>query len=90
MKKLEKTFTKKGFKYTQVLREGNKAIYRQDKHDYTAPSFEVIKVGSHNGYELNGTKIAASETYPSTSLWGIQGWTYQNIDDAKKKYKKLK
>lgn len=89
MKKLEKTFNKKGFTFTQITREGNKAIYRQDKSDYTSSSFEVVKIGSHNGYELNGTKIAASETYPSTSLWGIQGWTYQTLDEAKKKFKKI-
>jgi len=89
MKKLEKTFNKKGFTYTQVVREGNKAIYRQDKSDYTSASYEVVKIGSHNGYELNGTKIAASETYPSTSLWGTQGWTFQSLDDAKKKFKKI-
>jgi len=89
MKKLEKIFNKKGFTYTQIVREGDKAIYRQDKNDYTSSSFEVVKIGSHNGYELNGTKIAASETYPSTSLWGIQGWTYQTLEDAKKKFKKI-
>ena len=89
MKKLEKTFNKKGFTYTQVIREGNKAIYRQDKRDYNSSSFEVVKIGSHNGYELNGTKIVASETYPSTSLWGIQGWTYQTLDEAKKKFKRI-
>ena len=66
-----------------------KAIYRQDKEGCKTPSFETIKIGSHNGYELNGTKIAASETYPSTSLWGIQGWTFNTLEDAKKKFKRL-
>ena len=30
MKKLEKVFTKKGFKFTQVDRKGNFAIYKQE------------------------------------------------------------
>jgi len=89
MKILPKTINSKGFTYTQIIRDGKKAIYRQDKEGYTSPSFEVIKIGSHNGYELNNTKIPAAETYPSTSLWGIQGWTFRNIDDAKKKFKKV-
>ena len=89
MKTLPKTINSKGFTYTQIAREGKKAIYRQDKEGYTAPSFETIKIGSHNGYELNGTKIAASETYPSSSLWGIQAWTYSTLEDAKKKFKRL-
>ena len=89
MKKLDKVINKKGFTYTQIVREGNKAIYRQDKEGYTSSSFEVVKIGSHNGYELNGVKIAAAETYPSTSLWGIQGWTCKDLDSAKKKFKKI-
>jgi hypothetical protein len=89
MKILPKTINSKGFTYTQIAREGKKAIYRQDKEGYTSSSFETIKIGSHNGYELNGTKIAASETYPSSSLWGIQAWTYSTLEDAKKKFKRL-
>ena len=89
MKILPKTINSKGFTYTQIAREGKKAIYRQDKEGYTSSSFETIKICSHNGYELNGTKIAASETYPSSSLWGIQAWTYSTLEDAKKKFKRL-
>lgn len=89
MKKLDKKFTSKGFNYTEIIREGNKAIYRQDKDGYTTSSFEVVKISKHNGYELNGTKIAPAETYPSTSLWGTQGWTFTNLNDAKKKFKKI-
>jgi len=89
MKTLPKTINSKGFTYVQVAREGMKAIYRQDKEGYKTSSFETIKIGSHNGYELNGTKIPASETYPSSSLWGIQGWTYKTLEEAKKKFKKI-
>jgi hypothetical protein len=89
MKKLDKKFNKKGFTYTEIVREKNKAIYKQSKTGQTNVSYEVVKIGSHNGYELNGSKIAAAETYPSTSLWGVQGWTFQNLDEAKKKFKKI-
>jgi hypothetical protein len=73
MKKLDKKFNKKGFTYTEIIREKNKAIYKQSKAGQTHTSYEVVKIGSHNGYELNGSKITAAETYPSTSLWGTQG-----------------
>lgn len=88
MKKLEKVFTSKGYTYTEIIRKGKKAIYRQDK-DNQAPSYEVVKIGSHNGYELNGVKIVPAETYPSTSLWGVQGWTYKDLDLAKQKFEKI-
>jgi len=89
MKKLDKKFNKKGFTYTEIIREKNKAIYKQSKTGQSHTSYEVVKIGSHNGYELNGSKIVAAETYPSTSLWGVQGWTFQNLDEAKKKFKKI-
>jgi hypothetical protein len=91
MKKLEKTFTKKGFKYTQIKREGNFAIYQQDSltEGAVTPSFEVVEIKSHDGYEIGGQKIAASEVYPSTSQWGNIGWTFRTIEDARAKFKKI-
>lgn len=90
MKTIPKMFSKKGFNYKQVKREGMKAIFEQSKKGQDGISFEVVKINKHNGYELGGQKIPAGEAYPGTSQWGIAGWTYQNIKDAEVKYKKLK
>lgn len=92
MKKLEKEITKKGFKYTQVKREGNKAIYLQERleKNSTLKKYEVIQIKKHDGYEINGVKILPSEVYPSSTQWGTHGWTFEDLEDAEKKYKKLK
>lgn len=90
MKILPKKITKKGFNYTQLKREGMKAIYKQTKDGQEDVSFEAIKIGSHNGYELGGQKIPAGEAYPSTSQWGTAGWTYKTLEEAERKYKKIK
>lgn len=90
MKILPKKFTKKGFTYNQVVRTGDKAIYEQSKSDHEGTTFEVVKINRHNGYELGGQHIPPGETYPSTSQWGIAGWTYQTLADAEKKLKKIK
>jgi len=88
MKKLAKKFTSKGFTYTEITRNGDKAIYRQEKDDMQ-PSYEVVVIGKHTGYELNGVKILPAETYPSSTTWGIRGWTFTDLDLAKKKFKKI-
>ena len=91
MKKLEVTFSKKGFKYTQVVRKGSHAIYEQENANIKNPSkrYEVVEIKSHNGYEIGGSKIAAAEVYPGSTQWGILGWTHLDLDSAEKRFNKL-
>lgn len=91
MKKLEKEFVKKGFKYTQVTRKGNIAMYKQESTSIKnpKPAYEVVQIKSHNGYEIGGSKIAAAEVYPGSTQWGLLGWTYQDLPTAEKRFKKL-
>lgn len=92
MKKLEKTFTKKGFTYTQHKRVGMRAIYVQRRVEADAQQewYEVIVIKSHNGYEIAGNNIPASEIYPSSTQWGSLGWTFSSLQDAEKKFAALK
>jgi len=91
MKKLEKEFTKKGFKYTLVTRKGDVAIYEQvnAKLKDSKSNYEVVQIKSHNGYEIGGSKIVAAEVYPGSSQWGLLGWTYQDLPAAEKRFKRL-
>ena len=82
-------FKKKGFTYTQVKREGNKAIFEQTREGTGLKNYEVVKLGRHNGYTMGGVFIEPSETYPGSSLWGIMGWTCTSIEDATNRYDKL-
>lgn len=91
MKKLEITFSKKGFKYTQVTRKGKYAIYKQENISIKNPSkrYEVVEIKSHNGYEIGGSKIAAAEVYPGTTQWGTLGWTHLDLNSAEERFNKL-
>lgn len=89
MKTIPKTFSKKGFTYKQIKRDGMKAIFEQSKKGQEGVSFEVVKITKHNGYELGGQKIPPGEAYPGTSQWGISGWTFQDLKSAEGKYKKI-
>ncbi len=84
MKKLEKKFEKSGQLFTQIKREGDKAIYKRGTAGY-----EVIKIRSHNGYEIGGQKIKPGEMYPTDREWGKYGWTYLTLSAAETKFRQL-
>jgi hypothetical protein len=88
-KPIPSSFTKKGFNYNLLKREGNRAIYQQTRSGSTINNYEVVKIGKHNGYTMGGVYIEPSETYPGSSLWGIMGWTYTNLEDAQKRYSSI-
>ena len=87
MKKIEKTFTSKGFNFKQIVRDGDMAIYEKCAEGSKCPSYELIHITSHNGYVIGGSKVPASEVYPGDSKWGVDGWTYPTLELAKSKLK---
>jgi hypothetical protein len=82
-------FKKKGFTYTQLKREGKRAIFQQTRAGSALNNYEVVKIGRHNGYTMGGMSIEPAETYPGSSLWGITAWTCCSIDEALKRYEAL-
>jgi hypothetical protein len=79
-------FKKKGFNYRQIKREGSRAIFEQTRSGSDMKCYEVVKIGRHNGYTMGGVFIAAAETYPGSSVWGLSAWTYQTLEMAECKY----
>jgi len=88
-KMIPTAFKKKGFTYTQLKREGARAIFQQTRAGSSLNNYEVVKIGRHNGYLMGGVMIEPAETYPGSSLWGITGWTCTSIDAAETKYSQL-
>ena len=82
-------FKKKGFTYTQLKREGKRAIFQQTRPGSAVNNYEVVKIGRHNGCVMGGMAIEPAETYPGSSLWGITAWTCSSIDDAMRRYDAL-
>jgi len=88
-KPIPTTFKKKGFTYTQLKREGARAIFQQTRPGSAVNNYEVVKIGRHNGYVMGGMSIEPAETYPGSSLWGITAWTCSSIDAAMQRYDAL-
>lgn len=82
MRALEKEFTSCNFCFKQIFREGMLAVYERRHENGERKHYEAIKIQSHNGYEMNGTKYPPSEYYPSANTWGTNGWTYQTREEA--------
>ena len=78
MKELEKSFVsdKHKFQFEQLARTGNIALYKKSLIEGTTYGFELIKITSHNGYEMGGVWIEPAEMYPGNEQWGVKGFSY--------------
>lgn len=88
-KPLRTTFKSKGFDYTQIDRIGDVALFEQSRPGLSRTWLEVVIVQRHGDYEVNGVKIEAAETMPSSSSWGKFGWTYRNPKQARMRFDEL-
>jgi hypothetical protein len=92
MKELAFPFQSGGFIHELVIRNEYAAIVKRTRAKqagYQVPPlhYEVIKIRQHDGWTLPGGKIIEpGEMYPRSEKWGTSGWTYKNMDDAKRKY----
>ncbi len=83
MNLIPSAFTKRGFSHREIERNGAWRIY--ERQGEGKPHWEVVKITSHNGYTLAGVHIPASEVYPSSSTWGIYGFTLPTLEKARQK-----
>jgi hypothetical protein len=79
-------FTKYGSSYRLIERKGRVVLYelsRKGKPD----GFEVMVVQHRKPVELGGRIIPGGEALPSTSLWGVFGWSYLPTQRAEASHK---
>jgi hypothetical protein len=74
-KPLPSEFSRDGFDYRQIAREGDAAIYEQAWSGCSSPSvcYEVIRIRRREGFQIDGRFVEASEVYPNSDTWGIEG-----------------
>lgn len=88
-KPIPERFTKCGFKFAQVERQGDVAIFLKSS-PHGGRSFEVVKIGGHDGYTIAGKYIEPAETYPSSETWGSDGFTYTTLENAKNRFASMR
>jgi hypothetical protein len=81
---LASKFSRNGFNYRQIAREGDAAIYEQTWSGCPNPSvcYEVVRVHPREGFHIDGRFIEPAEIYPHSDAWGIDGLTCTDKDSA--------
>lgn len=88
--KLPLTFNKNGYRYNQHVRAANKAIYKQYAGEkLIAYEVVIIKHVPARYEKFLDKEMPAHEKYPTTTQWGIFGWTCKTSKAAHEKYSKL-
>lgn len=83
-KRLPTKFSRDGFDYRQVAREGDAAIYEQTWSGCPNPSVchEVIRIHRREGFQIDGRFVEPAEAYPHSDSWGVDGFTFTDKDTA--------
>lgn len=94
MKELDKEFEDNRFKYEQIKRAENVALYKRYKIGQPKSfHYEVVNVMLWGEREIFGRIHPAGEYYPSPSSWGVHGFTYYGNEfgeeQALKKFEEL-
>jgi hypothetical protein len=84
MTPIKATFKYGGFVFSQILREGNFAIYQKKRQGRT--HYEVIHILRQKASEFNGIKFEEREKYPCNEDFGSKAWCYSDYEEAKKKF----
>jgi hypothetical protein len=77
-------FSRNGFNYRQITREGNAAIYEQIWSGCSNPSvcYEVVRIRRREGFQIDGRFVEPAEVYPTSDAWGVDGFTLTDKDAA--------
>lgn len=95
---LQKNFKFRGFRFTQIERTKDFALYLQENDVPTDSKeyffyYEVIKIKKQNEHStlIEGKPVfyPAKEIYPNDKSWGHSGWTFKHFNEAKAYYIKL-
>jgi len=85
MQPLDTAFEEGRFRYTQLERQGDIAIYEQQhKENPTVIRYEVVRIRVvPETLWPNGRTTPEREAYPGASSWGRLGFTCFSMDEAK-------
>ena len=85
---LRKEFCRNGFRYRQIEREVDAAIYEQRWTGCAEPSpnYEVICIRRRDGFQISEKFIEPYEVYPNSDAWGLDGFTFTDRNKAWDKF----
>lgn len=82
--------SQKGFKFKQIARNGNVALYQKTDSETERSWWEVIRIGErkHKVVNIGGIDVEFNpkEVYPSDEGFGGSGWCFNDYPTAEVKY----
>ena len=86
MQPIETEFEDRLFRYRQVARQGDVAIYTQEHKASRVQRFEVVHIRTQREHTWpDGTVTPEKEAYPASASWGRRGWTFSTLAGAQAK-----
>lgn len=89
IRKLEGEFTKRGAKYTQLVKSEIFVIYRCENEEYNDLYFEVFKYRTAKPHPMDTGDWDEVEVYPSNESFGVTAWEcicFESIEKVMKKH----
>lgn len=83
---LPEEFTSNGFRFKQLIRLGQIAVFEKSKPGISSKFYEVVIIQRHDGYSINGKEALPAEFMPKSESWGKLGWSFSEAEDAFRKY----
>jgi hypothetical protein len=70
-------FSRDGFNYQQIAREGLAAISEQTWSGCSSSNvcYEVVRIRQRKAFQIDSRFVEAAEVYPSSNSWGVDGFT---------------
>ena len=83
MQPLATEFEDRTFRYAQVERQGNVALFSQTHKLSGVVRYEVVRIRVAPAHTWpNGTTSPEREAYPGSSSWGQLGWSFHSLAAA--------
>ena len=82
-------FRQDGFGFHRLERQKDVALYSKHKDSINYQGYEVVIIRNQEEYTIAGNTVSAREVYPASEKWGTLGWTYNDYQEAFRKFSNL-
>ncbi len=89
MNPLPSAFSLDGFSFRQIERRGDVTLFAKRKPKHQRDTFEVVIIQRHPTTSIMGREYPERESMPPSENWGVAGWSYTNLESARKRFGQL-
>ena len=83
---LPTTFRSDGFDFQILNREEKVALLAKEKPGWGFHLYEVVRIQVWPAEWIKGRFTPEREAMPRSEQWGVRGWSFADMDDARGKF----